>query len=95
MSFIPIMENVEAFFDAFNILGMGLVAVWIVGSTFLANAISKKKDERILTTLVFLMFGGIIFFAGDPLEHVILITAILLVIYGMFKMLWKKKELKV
>lgn len=92
MTLIEINEQVSHFFKTFNILNLGLVLIWIVGSVFLANAVTEKKDEKLLAILVFLMFGGLIFFAGDPAKYVLLIVAVAVVIYGMFKMLWKKKE---
>lgn len=91
MSFPDIMEQVGNFFNAFNILNMGLIVVWIVGSFFLANAITEKRDEKAVATMMFLVFGGIIFFANDPFKYVILIVTALFVIYGFFKMLYKRK----
>lgn len=92
MSWLEISEQGESFFDAFNILGTGLALVWIVGSFFLANAVTEKKDERVLATLMFVMFGGMIYFADDPVKWVFLVVAVCIVVYGMFKMLWRKKE---
>lgn len=92
-SLAEIMSNAGEFFNAFNILGTGLIIIWAVMSVFLANAISEKRDERILMMLMFMMFGGIIFFASDPGKFLLLIASICLVVYGMFKILWKRKEL--
>lgn len=91
MTFADINESVKSFFGAFNILDYGLVVAWIIGSVFLANEITEKKDEKILTTLIFFMFGGLIFFAEDPFKWILLVVSVLLIIYGMFKILWKKK----
>lgn len=92
MSLVEVNTNVKSFFDAFNILDMGIALIWIVGSFFLANAISEKKDERALSTLIFIMFGGLIFFAEDPVKYVFLIVAVFITIYGFFKMLWRRKN---
>lgn len=92
MTLVEINAQVKSFFDAFNILDLGLIVVWVVGSFFLANAISEKKDEKALTILIFMMFGGLIFFAEDPAKYVLLIVSVCVIIYGFFKMLWKRKE---
>lgn len=92
MTLVEINAQVKSFFNAFNILDLGLIVVWVVGSFFLANAISEKKDEKALTILIFMMFGGLIFFAEDPAKYVLLIVSVCVIIYGFFKMLWKRKE---
>lgn len=92
MSLVDVNTSAGQFFGAFNILGMGLVLIWIVGSIFLARALSEKKDEWIMTTIILLMFGGVIFLANDPGKYVILIVLVIIVIFGMYKLLWKRKE---
>lgn len=91
LTITDVMGNAGQFFGAFNILGMGLVGLWIVGSIFLANAVTEKRDEKVLTMLVFNIFGGIIFFAKDPSKYLLLIACVLIVIYGMFKLLFERK----
>lgn len=93
MTILEINEQVKSFFNAFNILNVGLVAIWIVGSIFLGSAVSEKKDEQVLTIIAFLTFGGLFFFARDPAKHIILIVVVAVVIYGMFKLLWKRKQI--
>lgn len=91
-SFVDVMAQTEIFFDSFNILGSGIIIVWIFASIFLANTITERKDERILATIVFLMSGGLLFFANDPGKYLILVVAIVVIIYSMFKRLFKSNR---
>lgn len=92
MNFTAVTNEAERVLDAFNILGAGLILVWIIGSIFLARAISERKDEWVLTMVVFLMCGGLLFFASDPAKFVILIVVVLIVIFGMFKILYTRNR---
>lgn len=89
-----VADNTKVFFDSFNIFGIGLTAIWIIASFFIASEITERKDERILATITLLLFGGLIYFADDPTKYVILIVVVLVVIYGLFRALWRKQEYK-
>lgn len=89
---VEVLTNGKAFFDAFNILGFGIMLVWVVASLFISRSITEKKDEFLLTFLIFMMCGGILIFVTDASRYILLIIAVLIVIYGFFRMLWKNKS---
>lgn len=90
MAWADVMTSAESFFDAFNIFGMGLVAVYIIGVIFLSRAITSRKDEFVLMMITLLSAGGILIFADDPGKFVILVVVVVIVLFGMFKLLWSK-----
>lgn len=90
MNFTAVNGQAETFFDSFNILGFGLIPVWIVGSYFLASQITKRSDEKTLATMVFMMCGGLLFFATDPGKFLLLISSLGIAVFGLFKIMHKK-----
>lgn len=87
-----VLTSAGQVFSAFNILGLGFILVWIIGSFALARAISKKKDEFVLFSISFLSSGLILIFADDPGKWAILIVILLVIILGVFKLLWSRKN---
>ena len=89
---VDIIAQASNVFKAFNILGMGISIIWIVGSFFLGRIISETKEEWMLTTLMLLASGMILIFADSPEKIMFLVLIIVLVLFGMFKKIWGRKE---
>jgi hypothetical protein len=92
MSWIEVEQQAGIFLDSFNILGMGLVGIFIVAMIFLASYMSERKDEKLLAMLLLLGFGGLMFWASDPSNYLILIVVVLIIVFGFFRKLWTKNK---
>lgn len=90
MTLLEVSEQGKIFFESFNILNAGLVLLWVIGNFVLGFSISKNKKEGVLATISFLMFGGLIFFAEDPMKYIILVVVVFVVILGFFRILWRR-----
>ena len=77
-------EQLGILLASFNILGVGIALIWIVGSVFLSRVITETNEEWLIGLIGFMVFGMVLLFADKVEKIVLLVVLILLVLIGLF-----------